>query len=147
MPVNQHGANFFRIKIAETLDDHIRGFQLIILFYLVFLHSPRNRNFTVEIVGMCCAQAGYRDSGLRKSRSVSGMSMDDRADSRESLIQASVSGRVRRGTQRTFNDGAVEIDYHHVVLCEQRIVDTARLNGKHTSQRVSDTNIAESKVD
>src|SRR5215510_6342224 len=97
MAVDEHRRYIIWIEFPESLNDHIGRFQFVSRVYFFFRHPSCDRDFTVKIICVSCSKAWYSNSGLRESRSVSGMSVNDRADAGKSLEQTSMRRSIRRG--------------------------------------------------
>src|SRR4029077_9630589 len=99
-----------------------------------------------EIICMGSPQTGDGFPRLRKRNGVTGMRVDDGANTTKSLKQAPVSWSVRRRTQRSFHYLPFQIDNNDILRPEDAVVHTARLNGENTPTEVRDTNVTERQV-
>src|SRR5260221_11552009 len=91
-------------------------------------------------------QTGDGFPRLRKRNGVTGMRVDDGANTTKSLKQAPVSWSVRRRTQRSVHYLPFQTHNHDIIRPEDAVVDTARLNRKNATTMIRHTNVTERQV-
>jgi hypothetical protein len=95
---------------------------------------------------MGCSETRDSHPGLGKGYGISGVSVDDRADTSERLEESPVGWSIRRRAKRAINGLAIKINHDYVTLGQRRVVYAARLNGKDRTIMIRDTDISKSEI-
>src|SRR5579871_5622561 len=128
MPGDQRSRTTERVAALEQPDDRCARVGLIVGIDLIGAEGLGDGYRPAKVIGVSGPEAGNFAAGLSPGGSVPGMRVRYASDGGEGAVQSRVCRQVRRRAQRTFDNAAVEIGYHHIAGAHLVIRNAAGLD-------------------